>query len=39
MSTPSTCVNDPVTRYLLRRQLPPNNVFCSFVPSLPPPQE
>jgi pimeloyl-ACP methyl ester carboxylesterase len=38
MSTPSTCVNDPVTRYLLRRQLPPNNVFCSFVPSLPPPQ-
>jgi pimeloyl-ACP methyl ester carboxylesterase len=31
--TPSTCVNDPVTRYILRRQLPLNNVFCSFVPS------
>ena len=30
---PSTCVNDPVTRYILRRQLPPNNVLCSFVPS------
>ena len=30
---PSTCVNDPVTRYILRRQLPPNNVFCAFVPS------
>ena len=35
MSTPSTCVNNPVTRYLLRRQLPPNNVFCPFVPSPP----
>ena len=33
MLTPSTCVNSPVTRYLLRRQLPPSNVFCSFVPS------
>jgi hypothetical protein len=39
MSTPSTCVNDPVTRYLLCRQLPPSNVFCPFVPSPPPPEE
>ena len=39
MSTPSRCVNDPVTRYVLRRQLPPNNVFCSFVESPPLPQE
>ena len=39
MSTPSRCVNDPVTRYLLRRQLPANNTFCSFVPSPPLPQE
>ena len=33
LSTPSTCVNDPVTRYIVRRQLPPANVFCSFVPT------
>jgi pimeloyl-ACP methyl ester carboxylesterase len=33
MQTPSTCVNDPVTRYVLRRQLPTNNTFCGYVPS------
>ena len=36
LSTPSTCVNSPVTAYLLRRTLPPANVLCSYVPS---PQE
>lgn len=35
---PSTCVNDAVTRYLLRRELPARNVFCSFTPSPPPPK-
>jgi pimeloyl-ACP methyl ester carboxylesterase len=33
LSTPSTCVNDPVTRYVLFRKLPQNNIFCPFVPS------
>lgn len=33
LQTPSTCVNDPVTRYVLRRELPQNNIFCSYVPS------
>ena len=33
LSTPSTCVNDPVTAYLLTKKLPAENVFCSFAPS------
>ena len=33
LQTPSTCVNDPVTRYVLFRKLPRNNIFCPFVPS------
>jgi hypothetical protein len=38
MATPSTCVNDPVTRYVLFRKLPANNIFCGFVPT-PQPEE
>ena len=33
LQTPSTCVNDPVTRYVLFRKLPANNIFCGYVPS------
>ena len=33
MQTPSTCVNDQVTRYVLFRKLPVNNTFCGYVPS------
>ena len=33
LETPSTCVNDPVTRYVLFRELPRNNIFCGYVPS------
>ncbi len=36
LDTPSTCVNDPVTRYVLFRKLPTNNIFCGYVPSAPP---
>jgi pimeloyl-ACP methyl ester carboxylesterase len=38
MQTPSSCVNDPVTRYALNRTLPSDNIFCGFVPS-PQPEE
>ena len=31
--TPSPCVNNAVTAYVLRRALPAGNVFCSFVPT------
>lgn len=33
MQTPSSCVNDPVTRYVLTRTLPRDITFCGFVPS------
>jgi pimeloyl-ACP methyl ester carboxylesterase len=33
LQTPSTCVNNPVTRYVLSRKLPQNNIFCGFVPT------
>jgi len=37
MQTPSTCVNDPVTQYLLTLQLPRADISCAFTPSPPPP--
>lgn len=33
MQTPSTCVNTPVTRYVLRRTLPSHDITCGFVAS------
>ena len=33
LQTKSTCVNNPVTGYVLHRKLPRNNIFCPFVPS------
>jgi len=33
LETPSRCVNDPVTRYVLFRELPRNNTFCGYAPS------
>jgi pimeloyl-ACP methyl ester carboxylesterase len=33
LRTPSLCVNDTVTRYLLTRLVPPANTKCSFVAS------
>ena len=35
---PSTCVNAPVTKYLLTRELPPRNRLCSYAPGGPGPQ-
>ncbi len=39
LQTPSTCVNDPVTRYLLTLQLPRADISCAFTPSPPPPPQ
>ena len=33
LQTPSTCVNDPVTRYLLTLKPPRGDISCPFVPS------
>ena len=33
LETPSRCVNNPVTRYVLFRELPRNNIFCGYAPS------
>ena len=38
LSTPSTCVNTAVTRYLLTQQQP-GNLLCPYVPLPPPPQQ
>ena len=39
LQTPSTCVNNPVTRYLLTLQTPRTDISCAFTPSpTPPPQ-
>ena len=38
LQTPSTCVNDPVTRYLLTLQRPSSDISCSFTPTPLPPQ-
>lgn len=39
LQTPSACVNDPVTRYLLTLQRPSADISCRFSPSpVPPPQ-
>ena len=35
LRTPSSCVNDPVTEYLLTKRLPPARVSCPFVASSP----
>jgi pimeloyl-ACP methyl ester carboxylesterase len=35
LQTPSTCVNDRVTRYVVRRDLPPRNISCAFTPTSP----
>lgn len=34
---PSTCVNEPVSRYLLTRELPPRDVTCDYIPGGPSP--
>jgi len=34
---PSTCVNEPVTRYLLTRELPPRDLTCAYAPGGPSP--
>ena len=39
LQTPSTCVNDPVTQYLLTLQLPRTDLSCAFTPSPPPPPQ
>jgi pimeloyl-ACP methyl ester carboxylesterase len=39
MQTPSACVNDTVTRYLLTLQLPRADISCAFTPSPPPPPQ
>ena len=39
LQTPSTCVNDPVTRYLLTLQAPRADISCAFTPSQPPPPQ
>jgi pimeloyl-ACP methyl ester carboxylesterase len=33
LRTPSACVNDPVTEYLLTKRLPPARTFCPYVAS------
>ena len=38
LQTPSTCVNDPVTRYLLTLQRPSSDISCAFTPTPLPPQ-
>jgi pimeloyl-ACP methyl ester carboxylesterase len=35
--TPSTCVNAPVTEYLLKLKLPPRHLLCSYSPGGPVP--
>ena len=37
MFTPSDCVNDAVTEYLLTLKLPPRNLGCAYVPGGPTP--
>jgi hypothetical protein len=37
--TPSACVNDTVTRYLLTLQRPRADISCAFTPSPPPPPQ
>ncbi|MDP4974453.1 MAG: alpha/beta fold hydrolase, partial [Candidatus Nanopelagicales bacterium] len=39
LRTPSACVNDPVTRYLLTLQRPRADISCAFTPSPPPPPQ
>ena len=34
LSTPSDCVNDPVTEYLLTLKRPPRNLGCAYVPGI-----
>lgn len=38
LMTPSTCVNAPVTQYLLTLTLPPRNRLCAYSPGGPVPQ-
>lgn len=33
MQTPSACVNQPVTRYIITRQMPRTDISCAFTPS------
>jgi pimeloyl-ACP methyl ester carboxylesterase len=33
LQTSSMCVNQPVTRYLITRQMPRTDIFCAYVPS------
>jgi hypothetical protein len=37
LTTPSDCVNDPVTEYLLTLKLPPRHLLCSYSPGGPVP--
>ena len=39
MQTPSACVNDPVTTYLLTLRQPSRDISCGFTPSPPPPPQ
>jgi pimeloyl-ACP methyl ester carboxylesterase len=33
LQTPSRCVNQPVTRYIITRQMPRTDISCAFTPS------